>query len=314
MIEKRIGRKNDTPDFYIDEYPLFKYNSVQEIISCNHTNTLNIDFDYGWNIIYDETNINIEQYYFCIEHLHDEAFGHWVYESSIFLVIFYKLKVLYPNIKILNYLAKRNFKKCIYNSFTIKDDEIIYNIENKNNCIIFPRYTTHHDGNLGNLENLYDKYLTNYYNYIVNKIPSIQKDISILYFPRGTLENYKGNDRTIVKQNEIIELIKTYNNSLVYFTDTTTNIVDQITLLKRAKIFITDYGSSFIVNSFFCENSRIIILGNDIAHILFPAGKLIMNNINNNNNNIMFIANTGDKFEFDLNILKNTIDLYYNMI
>jgi hypothetical protein len=32
---KRVGRRNDTPDFYIDEiYPLFKYNSVISILSC----------------------------------------------------------------------------------------------------------------------------------------------------------------------------------------------------------------------------------------------------------------------------------------
>ena len=309
MIEKRIGRKNDTPDFYIDEYPLFKYNSVQEIISCNHTNTLNIDFDYGWNIIYDEINMNIEQYYFCIEHLHDEAFGHWVYESSIFLVIFYKLKVLYPNIKILNYLAKRNFKKCIYNSFTIKDDEIIYNIENKNNCIIFQRYTTHHDGNL---KEVYQNYLEKFYNYLINKSNINNKDINILYLPRGNIENYKGNDRVITNQNNIIELVKTYENTLIYNTDNTKNIIDQINLINRTKTIIVDYGASFFVNGFFIKDAHIIVLGTNIVHEYFPACVIIYELIKSKNKSITFIPTVDNNditnIHYSLNIIKSSID------
>ena len=196
MIEKRIGRKNDTPDFFIDEYPLFKYNSVQDIISCNHTNSLNADFDYGWNVIIDNLNTEIEQYYFCIDHEHDEAFGHWTLESAIYLILFDKLKQMYPNIKILNYLAVRNYKKSFYKSFNIKDEDVSYSIENKNNCIIFPRYTTHHDINL---KGVYQNYLEKFYNYLINKSNINNKDINILYLPRGNIENNKGNDRVIYK-------------------------------------------------------------------------------------------------------------------
>jgi hypothetical protein len=309
MISKRVGKKSDIPDLFIDDiYPLFKYNAVDSIVSCNHTTSLNTDFDYGWDILINEEVKEIEQYYFTIDNIYNDAFGHWVYESAIYLCIFHKLKELYPNIKLLIF-SQKNYKKCFFNAFYISEDDIVTEISNKNNCIIFPKYTTHHDGNLGEL---YSKYINNLYTFITKDINNYNKEYSIVYFPRGSLENYKGNDRVINNQDKIIDLVSSYNNSFIYNTDTTKNFVNQVELLKKTRIFLADYGSNFIVNSFFCENSIIIILGVTVTHELFPAGHIIMDYIKKRNNKIIFIQDTGTLFDYNIETVKNTIDSYYN--
>jgi hypothetical protein len=307
----RVGSKNSVPDFYIDDiYPLFKHNSVISIVSCNHTISLNTDFDYGWDIFYDENNSSIEQYYFMIDNMFNEAFAHWVYESGIYLVLFHKLKNIYPNIKILNCFSTRNYKKSFYDAFDIDENDIVTSIENINNCIIFPKYTTHHDGNLGEL---YGKYLTNFYSILMSKIDPIIKDVDVMYFPRGTLENYSGNDRKIVNQDSIIELVKSYSNSLIYYTDNTKNIIDQINIVKKAKILIVDYGANFFVNGSFAENTHIIVLGTNIVHEYFPGCVKIFEQIKERNSTVTFIHSTSGTFNFSLEDIKLNIDKFISI-
>jgi len=46
-----------------------------------------------------------------------------------------------------------------------------------------------------------------------------------------------------------------------FFTDTVKNIVDQVELVRRAKIIILNEASNMTINGFFAENSDIIVLG-----------------------------------------------------
>ena len=98
-------------------------------------------------------------------------------------------------------------------------------------------------------------------------ISSIQKHLDFLYLPRGTKENFLSNDRLIPAQDTLLSLIpKHFLNSRIYNTDDTENIIDQILLIKSAKVILLDYGSSLLVNSFFAENTFFFVLG-DFGHI-----------------------------------------------
>ena len=74
----------------------------------------------------------------------------------------------------------------MYKAFNITDNDIHYEIKSPNNTILFPRATSQADHS--NI-NIYSHYIHNVYTYFTKKIGDIQKDINILYFPRGTKEN-----------------------------------------------------------------------------------------------------------------------------
>jgi capsular polysaccharide biosynthesis protein len=298
MTEKIVGTNEGTPNFYIDEiYPIYIVNSVE-----------NIEPTYvSWNVT---VNNNIStDYYYCIDTINDEAFGHWVYESALYLVIYNKLKLIYPNIKIYIF-SKRNFKISYFKAFDISIDDIVYSLP-KNNIVLFNNYITLSTLDSFNMEDKYNLYLENYYNYLINKSKPITHQYDVVYFPRGKLENFKGNDRIVFNQESIIGLVESYNNSLVYYTDNTTNIIDQINIIKQAKILILDYGSSFFVNSLFCSNQNIIILGHDTLHETYLSQKIIVDHCIKRENHITFIQRIPHPLLlFHIETMKELIDNY----
>jgi hypothetical protein len=286
----------------IDNYNVFSASNVNDI-NVNHEWFVYSD-DFGWDVTINNAHSTIcENYYFYIEAKYPDAFAHWMYESAIYLYLYIKLKEIYPTLKIYTKI-KRRYKDVTYRAFNIKESDISYTIENTNNIVLFPSYLTCFTKTINDNHRLY---LMNFRNYLT-EVDAIKKDISILYFPRGKLENYKGNDRTILNQGDIENLVKTYPNSYVYYTDTTTtDMRDQIKLLQRANIFICDYGSNFSFNSFFCNDSNIIILGLEDAHKIFPYSLIIHDITEKKNKSITFIPKENDKLIFSINRLKEII-------
>ena len=259
--------------------------------------------NFGWDVTINNAHSTIcENYYFYIDAKFPDAFAHWIYESAIYLYLYIKLKEIYPTLKIYTKM-KKTYKDVTYRAFNIKESDISYTIENRNNIVLFPPYISFFTNTINDNHRLY---LMNFRNYLT-EVDAIKKDISILYFPRGKLENYKENDRIILNQDDIENVVKTYPNSYVYYTDTTTDIRDQIKLLQRANIFICDYGSNFSFNSFFCNDSHIIVLGVDNAHKTFPYSLIIHNITEKKNKSITFIPKENDKLIFSINRLKETI-------
>ena len=286
----------------IDNYNVFSASNVNDI-NVNHKWFVFSD-NFGWDVTINNAHSTIyENYYFYIEAKYPDAFAHWMYESSIYLYLYIKLKEIYPTLKIYTKI-KRRYKDVTYRAFNIKESDISYTIENTNNIVLFPSYLTFFTTTINDNHRLY---LMNFRNYLT-EVDAIKKDISILYFPRGKLENYKGNDRTILNQDNIENLVKTYPNSYVYYTDTTTDMRDQIKLLQRANIFICDYGSNFSFNSFFCNDSNIIVLGDHDNHTKFPYGILISNIIKEKNKSLIFISNVNNQLEFSIDKIKETIE------
>jgi hypothetical protein len=241
------------PSFTIDKYDLFIAKNVSKIAIIGRKS-------YAWDIEYNSViEHNPEILYLYIDQIYDDAFAHWIFESSIYLFLFDKLKLINPNIKLLSF-KKKNFKTIMYKAFNITDNDIHYEIKSPNNTILFPRATSQADHS--NI-NIYSHYIHNVYTYFTKKIGDIQKDINILYFPRGTKENYIGNNRTIGIQPFLTEYITQLDNCLVYKTDEEThNMIDQVKLIRRSHILIVDMGSNFGVNSYFADNMKVICIGN----------------------------------------------------
>lgn len=219
----------------LDSYKLF---TVEQVLKYSHENfnSWNIEVSTGTN----------ENYYFIIDTQYDEAFGHWIFESAIYLPIFKELQKLYPTIKLV-LKTKKTFKTLFCNFFGI---EPVYNIELNNLCI-FPTP----------LSSQNDKDITDDYKQYVYKFRSFfQKESEIQYehivMPRQTKENFVWNDR----QYNFQPLIKQLNNPYILNTDEITELNQQINTVQSGKNIYLSEGAPFLVNGLFCKNKNIFIV------------------------------------------------------
>lgn len=296
---------NTIPDIIIDDYPIFKVNNVENILFSDGNNS-----NIKWNeykliisdssCLEDDSNTN----YFNMTCLYDTAFGHWTLEAAIFLVIYKKLQKSLPDIKL--YIDNNKlYKESILNAFNISKDDIVYEISKGPNTFYLPERISH---NCMDFNPKYEIYITNFVNYLESTIISTNKDIDILFLPRGKKENFIGNDREITNQDNIELFLKENFNTIVYNSDNATdNFIDQIQWIKRAKIIVLTYGSAFFVNSIFLNNCKIIILGEIESQRIYPYFQFLKNYILNNNNNIEFIP---ENELSNLDYVNNVINRY----
>ena len=246
-----IGDTNTTPSFIIEDYSFYAQNGVIDI-NIQHRDT------YGWDIKYsDIKDSEVEEYYYYIDGIYDDAFGHWIFESGIYVHVFNKLKEKYPSIKILSFKPK-GYKDIVYDAHNITYDSIADEIGNIKNKIIFIKCCSladHTDCEL------YLSHVRNWHTYFKEQIKLEEKDIDILYLPRSNTNNYRDSPELFKLQDQLIPILNMNPKVHIYYTDNTTNIIDQIKLIKRSKIIILNEGSNHNVNGFFADNSRIIVLG-----------------------------------------------------
>lgn len=258
---KLVGAITALPSFQIDDYKIFSVNNVSAIgitpRDCH-----------GWDVEYSENSNQGEHMTFLyIDSAQAEAFAHWVFESAFYLPVFQKLKEKHPQIKLLSFLNK-NYMKAMYAALNITEDDVVHEIGSSNNTVFFPECSSlaiheHCD--------LYMRHLKKFYQELTGGLPTPTKTLDILYLPRGTLENFKANDRTIPCQSQLVEsLPQRFSNSLVYFTDSTKNMRDQIAIVRSASIIVLDYGSNLMFNGFFAENAKVLVIGNNHRHMENP--------------------------------------------
>lgn len=262
-----VATYDTKPSFAIEDYYLYEVNNVVQVGVQPREN-------YGWDVAYDSTlHREPEQYYFCVDTIYNETWPHWVDESAIYLILFHKIKKIYPNLKLYS-LCKKIFKYAMYKAFDIAEEDVVYIINNPINCFIFPEYISLADHRK---PFLFMKHMNNFYNYIVEKCPTKEKDIDILYLPRGKKENSKGTERQIPVQESLIEYLSTISNVKIFYTDDTTNMIDQWDIVRRAKVIILNEGGNHGINGFFAYNSDILVLGGNgnACHFQNPSPSLM---------------------------------------
>jgi len=123
-----IFLKSDCYNYTIDEYFIHKYDNVQSYSYTCCSPELKIELN-------NSNNLENKDFYYIFDCPGEDAFGHWVYESFIFLPIFNKINEIFPNIKILT----KNTKKYVHNLFSFfKIKNTITNtIDNPNNTCFF---------------------------------------------------------------------------------------------------------------------------------------------------------------------------------
>jgi hypothetical protein len=259
-MSRRIGSLDEEPSEKLEDYSLYFAHNVRSIEAI-----FDNEEKFGWMVKEDNKDVeHIPFYYLYIDGKPDDPFGHWVFECGIYLPLFFLLKKKYSSLRIFSKNPKK-YKEIFYNAFGIEGREISSDLES-NNTVIFTQWNSLGDHSFPR-RNEFLKHAQSFYNHLVPQGANLQKPIDILYLPRGTKENFKSNDRHIPAQDILLSRIQSYfPSTIVYDTDNTTNICDQINLVRSSKIILMDYGSSLLVNGFFAEDSIIIVLG-DFGHI-----------------------------------------------
>jgi len=88
--------------------------------TCN-ISTSELFFEYHNSISID----NSLSFFLLFETCMDAAFGHWIYESAIYLSYFFDLKSKYPELKLLvKQNPKRNYKNLFFKALNINESDI----------------------------------------------------------------------------------------------------------------------------------------------------------------------------------------------
>jgi hypothetical protein len=215
--------------------------------------------------------------FFIFETPYHSAFGHWVFESAIFLPYVKN----FPSARLLvNANPKRDYKHLFFNLFDIHADMVQYmdnvgneeniyqNIPKDNICIIIRNFTWNNK-----TEKSRDATSLKLYNELLIKFRQIidihtPKYTEHLFLPRNTTQNYVYNDK-VIDYTKIMNLLsgKEY---ISYNTMETTDFKKQIALVSSAKNIYLDFGSNYQVNGFFSKQSTIYCINKMEFQLSFP--------------------------------------------
>jgi hypothetical protein len=198
------------------------------------------------------------------------AFGHWVFESAIYIPIYLRLKRIYPDMKLM-VGEHKTYKSIFARYYGVHSDDILYSIPPGSLCTIPSPITSLTHG-----------HICERHRRLIQGI-SVLNDSKHKYeytlFPRQT-ENYPGNN-TSISYVPIIDYIDrvgiTYS---VYNTSTVMDFSEQLSKIQSSRVIIIPDGSSFLVNGFYASNSTMYVVGrlcSEEQSMLFPQIEYIKN-------------------------------------
>ena len=206
---------------------------------------------------------------FVLDTLYSEAFGHWVFESAVYLQSFHALKAVHPGVKLQCNCPKR-FKTLFLDYFGIAAEDVMYNEaydcdRPDNTCkagstYIFPVPMT----------SVSERLITERYKVAVTALFRAFQDLpgeqvlEGLIMPRGTVENFASNDRSqpLLTVLEAAQGRVAAGTWAVLHTDTITDVRDQVTAVRSAGSVVLTDGSSMFVNGMFARGQTLYVLGN----------------------------------------------------
>lgn len=240
------------------------YNLSKEKLNCNinvaevynvKSYTNDTHRHQSW-VIEQNQSLNPLSYYFCCETDQNEAFGHFVFETCIYIPLFKEMVKEIPELKF-HCNVKKDYKTLFFKYFGI-EDKVVYELNDGNVCY-FPEPISfmNENDNLNfedmnnNIEiiNFFKSYL--YYD--------LKKVNNVLLMPRQSKENFKPNDR-IIPMNGLIEIFQNKKLSILN-TDGVSDLFYQILTVSYSKTIILTDGSPVLVNGFFTQGSDIICIG-----------------------------------------------------
>lgn len=219
-------------------------------------------------------------------------FGHWVFESAVYLPLFHVLKTKYSNLKLV-LKEKKKFKEMFCNFFFINNEDVLYEIPEKNNVCLFPSPISPLNNNIYNdrCKKILERFIKIFNEYVCIN----DKNYDCVVMPRQSLENYGPNDRTYDFNWVYKNLEDNFINYDMLNTDTLTSLNSQITRIRSSKNVILTDGSPFMVNCILCNNMNIFVIDSYLVltqmKTAFKTGYIIELSQNFNNNKIYHVTN-----------------------
>ena len=234
------------------------------------------------------SEILTENKYLIIDRDNDasNAFGHWILESYIFVMHYFKLKKEVPNLKLL-LKDKRDFKSIFLKYLGINTSDIEYSLEINNTCIFPPYFDL---GSSNTLSKWHSKLIKDFMSLFHNG--DIEKTIPIVFLPRQTKENYVNNNRTYDTRDIERYITELDSSNVILNTDLITDLNEQINTIQRAHIVVVTDGSPALINSIFSNNSKYIILGKIHFGSNYEIVKEVINTSETEYNNKIIFSNS----------------------
>lgn len=271
---------------------------VRDVLSYEHCN-----FN-SWKIKalspgYESTTEGLKsdstQIYIAIDTVHHDAFGHWFFESAIWLPKVKAILDAHPNSKIYS-MGSRGYKTQILEYFGIPPDRVITEFSEKNNVCIFVNPCT----SINNLTE-HDKFkemLVEFSEHFHQT--KVSKEIDYLLMPRQKTGNYTANNRD-VNTDDLESYLNNIPRSKIFNTNVSPTFSDQIEAVQASKHLLVTDGSASSVNGFLAKNSVIFVLGD----ALIPNQRQIQAKVRiicefiEHNNAVMFIHSESNVFTRD---------------
>lgn len=243
---------------------------------------------------------------FVIDCHYDDAFFHWIFESAIYLPAYLELRKQHPGLKLLVKRMLRH-KQQFFDLFGITADNLTRPHEQAWETAYLPMFYFRNWRGIPKdfiplSERLFDRIMA-------VEAPHQVSDYhgqSIVYFPRNTTGNYKGNNRVIMNQDQLIACVRELGG-YVKRTEEIQSFRDQLDIIAHAKCVVLDYGSAFYVNGFVAENATIIVLNWMDQHEEQDAFQWLYERMLKQGNKITFLRPTTiydhtPEFKFDLSV------------
>ncbi|MBU3621092.1 glycosyltransferase 61 family protein [Polynucleobacter sp. CS-Odin-A6] len=197
--------------------------------------------------------------YIAIDTIHHDAFGHWFFESAIWLPKVKAILDAYPNSKIYS-MGSRGYKMQILEYFGISPDRVVTKFSEKNNVCIFVNPCT----SINDLSE-HDKFKEMLVEFSEQfHQTKVSKEIDYLLMPRQKKGNYKSNDRE-VDTDDIEIYLRGIKDSKVFSSENSKAFNDQVHIVQSSKTLLVTDGSAFLVNAFLAKNSVVIVLGDALV-------------------------------------------------
>jgi len=241
------------PIFYenVNDYEFVNFGSIDVFTETNqypkYENNISMTFGKSIYCVVDsEMSIN---------------FGHFVWESLVYLKQLKRLKTKFPEL-IFIIKNKTKFKAKLLDHYGFRYSDKINNPDNyvaffaPISLLVNNKYSTY-----------YKRLLDEFHYEIHRENPSFfEKDLSITYFPRHEkIDNlhYENQDRSF-NTSEIQDYLKNKKNCVIFDTEHSSSWANEVEMVRRSKFIICHDGSSSAVLGFHACNSVMIILSNNV--------------------------------------------------
>lgn len=197
--------------------------------------------------------------YIAIDTKFHDAFGHWFFESAIWLTKIKKILDQFPSAQI-HLKENRGYKTQIMNYFDISQDRITTELSVDFNCCVFFNPCTSLNDSRENVR--FRELLLDFSKQFHQNVT--QKKINYLLMPRQKKGNYASNDRQI-NTDDLELLLEEIPNSEIFNSDASPSFAYQISKVQSSKHLLVADGSAFMVNAFLAESSVVFVLGDALV-------------------------------------------------